>query len=68
MAGYHSRLLEVTVVSHSPSKWEWQVCDSGDIVMSGFERTRITAKHEGDGAMFLLLAEGWFPNEQPQTP
>jgi hypothetical protein len=67
MAGYRPRMLEVTVVSRSPSKWKWQVCDSGDIVMSGFERTRIMAKHEGDSALFLLLAEG-FPNELPETP
>ena len=57
-AGYRSRLLEVTVVSHSPSKWEWQVCDGGDIVTIGFERARIMAKHEGDGAMFPFACRG----------
>jgi hypothetical protein len=68
MAGGLTRMLDVTVVSRSSSRWEWQVCDSGDIVMSGFERTRVLARHEGDSAMFLLLAEGWFPNDQPHLP
>ena len=66
MAGY--RILDVTVVPHGSSKWKWQVCDSGDVLMSGFERSRISAKHEGDSAMFLLLAAGWFPKDQPHLP
>jgi hypothetical protein len=66
MARY--RILDVTVASHGTSRWEWRVCDSGDILMSGFERSRILAKHEGDSAMFLLLAAGWFPNELPHMP
>jgi hypothetical protein len=68
MAGYRPRMLQVTLASRGASKWEWQVCDSGDIVMSGFARTRSLAKHEGDSALFLLLAEGRFPNQRPQTP
>jgi hypothetical protein len=56
--GYRSRLLEVTVVSHSSSKWEWQVSDGGDFVTCGFERTRVMAKHEGDGAMFPFACRG----------
>jgi hypothetical protein len=53
------RILEITLIPGEPFQWEWQVSAGGDLVMSGYERTREEAKTEADSAMFLLLANGW---------
>jgi hypothetical protein len=50
-----SRLLEVKVTALKPERWEWQVCDSDALIMSGYETSRETAQIEGDSALFLLL-------------
>ena len=50
-----SRLLEVKVTALKPERWEWQVCDSDELIMSGYETSRETAQIEGDSALFLLL-------------
>ena len=49
------RLLEVKVTALKPERWEWQVCDSDTLIMSGYETSRETAQIEGDSALFLLL-------------
>jgi hypothetical protein len=38
-----------------PEKWEWQVCQSGELLMSGYETSRETAQIEGNSALFYLL-------------
>jgi hypothetical protein len=48
-------LLEVKVTALKPGRWEWQVCDSDALIMSGYETSRETAQIEGDSALFLLL-------------
>jgi hypothetical protein len=52
-------ILEVALIQGEPLQWEWQVSARGDVVMSGYERTRDEAKTEANSAMFLLLANGW---------
>jgi hypothetical protein len=49
-----SRLLEVKVTALKPERWEWQVCESDALIMSGYETSRETAQIEGDSALFLL--------------
>ena len=50
-----SRLLEVKVTALRPERWEWQLCESDTLIMSGYEASRETAQIEGDSALFLLL-------------
>jgi hypothetical protein len=50
-----TRLLEVKLTGLNPDWWEWQVCEHGGLLMSGYETSRETAQIEGDSALFLLL-------------
>lgn len=50
-----TRLLEVKLTALRPEKWEWQVCESDTLVMSGHETSRETAQIEGNSALFYLL-------------
>jgi hypothetical protein len=50
-----SRLLEVKLTALNPGRWEWQVCESETLIMSGHETSRESAQIEGDSALFLLL-------------
>jgi hypothetical protein len=50
-----SRLLEVKITALKPERWEWQVCKSDALIMSGYEKSRESAQIEGDSALFLLL-------------
>jgi len=61
----HQRLpmLEVAIAAHGLLNWEWQVLDGTDLIRSGFKKTRSEAKHEGESAMFEILATGWFSND-----
>jgi hypothetical protein len=52
------RLLEVTVVSWEPSRWEWRVCEGDTPLMTGFEPSRETAQIADDDALFRLLSTG----------
>jgi hypothetical protein len=51
----NSRLLEVKLAALGPKRWEWQVCERDEPIMSGYEATRETAQIEGNSALFLLL-------------
>jgi hypothetical protein len=52
-----SKVLEVVIVQRRPTKWRWQVRNSGgDPIMSGWEKTRQAAQYQGYRALFLLLA------------
>jgi hypothetical protein len=61
MEKYRSRMLEVSVKSDRPPRWEWQVTSNGEMIANGFEGGQIEARFEGYNAMFLLLAAGWVP-------
>ena len=61
MEKYRSRMLEVSVKSDRPPRWEWQVTSNGEMIANGFEDGQIEARFEGYNAMFLLLAAGWAP-------
>ena len=50
-----TRLLEVKLIALLPARWEWQVCESDALIMSGYATSRETAQVEGDSALFLLL-------------
>jgi hypothetical protein len=50
-----SRLLEVKVTALKPERWEWQVCESDTLIMSGYETSRESAQIEGDSALLFLL-------------
>jgi hypothetical protein len=50
-----TRLLEVKLIALPPEKWEWQVCESDTLVMSGHKMSRETAQIEGNSALFYLL-------------
>ena len=52
------RLLEVTVVSLEPTRWEWRVYEGDTPLMTGFETSRETAQIEADSALFRLLSAG----------
>ena len=49
------RLFEVKLTALLPERWEWQVCESDALIMSGYAASRETAQVEGDSALFLLL-------------
>ena len=59
MEKYRSRMLEVSVKSDRPPRWEWQVTSNGEMIANGFEDGRTEARFEGYNTMFLLLAAGW---------
>jgi hypothetical protein len=58
-------LLEVVVINRSPQSWEWQVWSGDEILVVGFESTRIAAQFAGNDARFLSLAGR---KNDPQTP
>lgn len=55
------KLLEVTVIGRNSHSWEWQVHAGNEIVVLGYENTRLGARFAGNDAMFLMLASGWNP-------
>ena len=59
MEKYRSHMLEISVKSDRPPRWEWQVTSNGEMIGNGFEDGQIEARFEGYNAMFLLLAAGW---------
>ena len=61
MEKYRSRMLEVSVKSDRPPRWEWQVTANGEMIANGLEVGQVEAKFEGYNVMFLLLASGWAP-------
>jgi hypothetical protein len=48
-------MFEVKLTAVKPERWEWQVCQSDELIMSGYAASRETAQVEGDSALFLLL-------------
>ena len=49
----------ITECEGSPTEWEWRVCDtSGRPLLIGWQRSRKEAKHDGEKALFKLLASG----------
>jgi len=54
-------MLEVSVKSDRPPRWEWQVTANGEMIANGLEVGQVEAKFEGYNVMFLLLAAGWAP-------
>jgi hypothetical protein len=52
----HSKLLEVVVINRSSQSWEWQVWAGGQILVVGFESTRVAAQFAGNDARFFWLA------------
>jgi len=50
-------MLEVILTDRGRRGWEWQVRDqSGKALVAGREKTRQAAGHEGNQALFQLLA------------
>jgi len=48
--------FEVVPAKCGRKRWEWRVCDrDGKVINYGLERTRATAKYEGERALFLLF-------------
>jgi hypothetical protein len=43
MEKYRSRMLEVSVKSDRPPRWEWQVTSNGEMIANGFEDGQIEA-------------------------
>jgi hypothetical protein len=51
-------MFEVILTRRKRFGWRWQVCDqSGKIFADGFERTRPSAKYQGERALFFLLSQ-----------
>ena len=51
-------MFEVVLTRRKRFGWRWQVCDqSGKIFADGFERTRPSAKYQGERALFFLLSQ-----------
>ena len=53
-----TKLLEVTVTARGETSWEWQLSRSDQVLVVGFERTRMAANFAGNDALFLALASG----------
>jgi hypothetical protein len=54
-----TKLLEVIVTKSSEQSWEWKVVAGEEIVVVGFESTRLGASIAGNDALFLALTSGW---------
>jgi hypothetical protein len=54
-----SKLLEVAVSNPSENSWEWKVVAREEIVVIGYEPTRLAARVAGNDALFHILALGW---------
>ncbi|WP_244611822.1 hypothetical protein [Bradyrhizobium amphicarpaeae] len=53
-------MFEVILTRRKRFGWRWQVCDqSGKIFADGFERTRPSAKYQGERALFFLLSQAY---------
>ena len=50
-----TRLLEVKLIGLRPDRWEWQICETDALAMSGYETSRETAQITGNSALFYLL-------------
>jgi hypothetical protein len=60
-------MMEVTVVKRRRS-WEWRVhSQNGALIMHGRERTRPAARYQGYRTLFMMLAVGRRPVEQPAS-
>ena len=57
-----SKLLEVTVTALGAASWEWRLSRADEILVVGFESTRMAANFAGNDALFLALAEGVRPS------
>ncbi|WP_244521532.1 hypothetical protein [Bradyrhizobium sp. DOA9] len=56
-------MFEVILTRRKRFGWRWQVCDqSGKIFADGFERTRPSAKYQGERALFFLLSQAYLRN------
>jgi len=61
-------MFEVAI-SRGWLKWKWRVCDrQGNVILSGFEKTRVAAKYAGERALFFILLIRPDIIEPPQTP
>jgi hypothetical protein len=49
----------VVVDELRPAFWEWRVNCGPELLLCGFESSRIAARFAGNDAVFLLLASGW---------
>jgi hypothetical protein len=54
-----NKLLEVIVTKSSEQSWEWKVMAGEEIMVIGFESTRLEARVAGNDALFLTLAFDW---------
>jgi hypothetical protein len=53
-----TKLLEVTVTARGETSWEWQLSRSDQVLVVGFESTRMAANFAANDALFLALACG----------
>ena len=61
-------MYEVTITRRKRFGWRWQVCDqSGKIFADGFERTRPSAKYQGERALFFLLSQAYLHTRFPAS-
>jgi hypothetical protein len=56
-----TKLLEITVTAIGPASWEWQLSRGDEVLVVGFESTRVAANFAGNDALFLTLADGVRP-------
>jgi hypothetical protein len=64
-----TKLLDVVVDERGPEFWEWRVYSGRNLLLSGFESSRLAARFAGNDTLFLLLASGWmYATNDPQTP
>jgi hypothetical protein len=54
-----TRLLEVIITNPEEQCWEWKVVAGAEILVVGFEATRLAARAAGNDALFLTLCFGW---------
>ena len=54
-----TKLLEVKIDAVGVTSWEWRVCLGSDVLICGFESSRVAASFSGYDAMFQMLASGW---------
>jgi hypothetical protein len=53
-----TKLLEVAINRRSGFSWEWQVSVGEEVLVCGFESTRLSARIAAYDALFRILASG----------
>jgi hypothetical protein len=54
-----TRLLEISIVRRGPHSWEWRAFAGNEVLVCGFEASRMAARFAAYDMVFTMLAGGW---------